>query len=176
MISYNYSHREGVDEITWERFAELAATLAEKLAAQGVDTIVGIARAGLFPATQVSLMLRCELYPMRVTRRVAGIVTYEHPVWKVDVSQEVAGRNVAVVDEIADAGETMKLVAERVRERGAAKVITASLVTHPWANPRPDVVALVSDAFIIFPWDKRVYMNGEWRPDPEVEEGLRAQK
>ncbi len=176
MQPYDYAHREGVDEITWERFAELAAVLAEKLAAHHVDTIVGIARAGLFPATQVALMLRGELYPVRVTRRVADIVTHQHPVWKVDVSPEVAGRNVAVVDEIADSGETLRLVADRVRERGAASVITASLVSHSWADPRPDVVALVSDAFVIFPWDKRAYMNGEWRMHPEVEEGLRLQK
>ncbi len=175
MISYNYAHREGVDEITWERFEELAATLAEKLAAQRVDTVVGIARAGLFPATQVALTLRGELYPVRVTRRVGDIVRHQHPVWQVDVSPEVAGRNVAVVDEIADSGETLRLVAERARERGAARVITASLVAHSWADPRPDVVALVSDAFIIFPWGKRVYTNGEWRAHPELEEGLKAQ-
>ena len=44
------------------------------------------------PYTQaIDAVLRGELYPVRVTRRVADIVTYQHPVWKVDVSPEVAG-------------------------------------------------------------------------------------
>ncbi len=63
MLSYDYVHRTGIEEITWERFAELARTLVEKLAPFNIEAIVGTARAGLFPATAVSLMLRRELYP-----------------------------------------------------------------------------------------------------------------
>lgn len=50
MQSYDYTHRTGVDDISWNRFAQLAATLSEQLATFRVDAVVGIARAGLFPA------------------------------------------------------------------------------------------------------------------------------
>jgi len=174
--SYDYAHRKGVEEISWERFAELAGRLAEKLAGEGVETVVGIARAGLFPATAVACALRRELYPIRITRRVNDQVTFERPVWRVDVSPEVAGKVVAVVDEITDSGETLALVAERVRERGAAQVVTASLISHSWAEPAPDIVALITDALVIFPWDKQVYLEGRWQPHPELEEALRLQE
>ena len=175
MQSYDYSQREETDDISWDRFAQLSSALAEKLADMGIETVVGVARAGLFPATAVACALCRELYPVRLTRRVNDVVTFDKPVWKVDSSPDVAGKVVAVIDEIADTGETLALVAERARERGATDVITASLITHSWANPAPDVVALVTDALVVFPWDKRVYIDGEWRLHPELEGALTLQ-
>ena len=40
MRSYDYAHRKGVREISWEKFASLAAQVAEALAERRVDTIV----------------------------------------------------------------------------------------------------------------------------------------
>jgi hypoxanthine phosphoribosyltransferase len=175
MQSYDYAHRQEVEAISWERFAELARLLAEDLAKAKVEVVVGIARAGLFPATAVACSLRCEFYPVRVTRRVADQVTFDRPEWKVDVSPEVAGQRVAVIDEIADSGETLALVAGRARELGAAGVVTACLVSHSWAEPMPDVVALVTDALVLFPWDRRVYVDGRWQLHPELAEALEMQ-
>ena len=173
MQSYDYTHRQGVKPISWGEFATLVADLAEKLS--GVEAIVGIARAGLFPATAVACALRCELYPVRVTRRVNDEVVFASPVWRVPVSPDVAGRAVAVVDEIADTGESLALVADAVRANGAARVVTAALVSHSWASPAPDVSALVTDALVIFPWDQRVFLAGRGQPHPEIAAALAAQ-
>ncbi len=175
MQSYDYAQRQGVEEITWERFVLQATSLAEGLAREGVDLVIGIARAGLFPATQIACMLRRDLYPVRVTRRLNDEVVYGQPVWKVDVSPEVAGKVVAVVDEIADTGETLARVADRVRELGAARVITAALVSHTWAEPKPNRVALVSDALVLFPWDQQVLIDGRWQLHPELVDALGLQ-
>lgn len=176
MKSYNYAHRKGIEEISWDRFGELSQTLTEQLAKKQIDIVIGIARAGLFPATAVSCTLRRELYPVRVTRRVNDVVLHESPVWRVDVPATVAGQSVAVIDEIADSGETLALVAARTLERNAHQVWTVSLVSHSWANPQPDITALVSDALIIFPWDKHVYTENRWQFHPELEAAIRAQE
>ncbi len=175
MRSYDYAHRSGVEAITWERFAELSRTLVEKLAPYHIDAVVGTARAGLFPATAVSIMLRRELYPARVSRRFNDEVKFHHPQWIVDVAADVKDQIVAVVDEIADTGETLAVVAERVRQRGAQQVITASLVAHSWADPMPDVVALTTDALVMFPWDEKIYVDGQWQLHPELVEALKQQ-
>ncbi len=175
MQSYDYAHRSGVEAITWERFAELARTLVEKLAPFNIDAVVGTARAGLFPATAVCIMLRRELYPARVSRRINDEVKFQHPQWIVDVAADVKDKVVAVVDEIADAGETLALIAARVKERGARQVMTATLVAHSWANPMPDVVALTTDALVLFPWDQQVYINDQWQPHPETVAALKLQ-
>src|SRR5512139_792117 len=106
MHSYDYAHRSGVEAITWERFAQLARTLVERLAPFNIEAVLGTARAGLFPAAAVCLMLRSELYPARVSRRVNDEVMFQHPQWSVDVADAVNDKVVAVVDEIADTGET----------------------------------------------------------------------
>ena len=176
MKSYDYSQRKGVEEISWERFAGLAATLAQRLAVENIEVVVGIARAGLFPATAVACALRKELFPVRITRRQNDLVTFQQPVWKVDVSKEVESKVVAVIDEIADTGETLRLVEQRVQERGAVRVVTACLVGHSWARPAPNIVALVTDALVIFPWDKQVYQDGKWQAHPELVEALKLQR
>jgi hypoxanthine phosphoribosyltransferase len=176
MKSYDYSRRKGVKEISWEYFSKLTATLAERLAMEEIEVVVGIARAGVFPATAVACALRKEFSPVRVTRRVDDRVTFQQPVWKVDVSKEVEGKIVAVIDEIADTGETLRLVAQRVQEQGARRVITACLVSHNWAMPEPDHVALMTDALVIFPWDKQVYQDGKWQLNPELANALKLQE
>ncbi len=176
MKSYDYARRQGVEEVDWGRFAALARQLCEALAPFDPHVILGIARAGLFPATAVSLALRRELYPVRVTRRVDDEVRFESPVWRLDVPVVVSGQRVAVVDEIADTGETLALVAARASERGASEVRTAALVAHTWADPRPDVTALLSDALILFPWDTEVFTEGGWKPHPEIEAAIKLQR
>jgi uncharacterized protein len=176
MQSYDYAQRKGVEEISWERFGELSRRLAESLGGESIDAVVGIARAGLFPATAVACCLRREMFPVRLTRRMNDLVTFTHPVWKVDVSQEVKGHYVAVVDEIADSGETLALVTQRVLSLGASRVISACLVSHSWANPMPDHCALMTDALVIFPWDRQVYQEGIWQIHPELAGALKLQE
>ena len=174
--SYEYSKRKGVRELSWDDFAELSAELAERLAARKMDAIVGIARAGLFPATAVATALRCELYPVRVSRRVNGEVAYTSPTWRVPMPALVAGKSVAVIDDVADTGETLALVAAQARELGAARVVTASLIAHSWAGPPPDIAALTTDELVIFPWDRRVLIDGVWQPHPEISAAIDAQR
>jgi hypoxanthine phosphoribosyltransferase len=124
----------------------------------------------------VACALRVELCPVRLTRRVNDIVAFDTPRWRTPLEVDLTGKVVAVVDEIADTGETLRLVAERARKLGAARVVTATLVGHTWASPPPDVTALVTDALVLFPWDQRVLINGVWQLHPEIETALRAQQ
>ena len=176
MKSYDYAHRFGVRQLSWDDFASLARSLAQLLEPYQPQLVLGIARAGLFPATLVACSLRRELFPIRLTRRVNDEVVYNQPEWRVPVPQDVAGKLFVIVDEIADSGQTLALAAESATALGAVQVITASLVTHSWAEPMPHVAALTSDEFIIFPWDQQVLVNGKWVAHPEVVAGLKAQR
>jgi hypoxanthine phosphoribosyltransferase len=175
MQSYDYAQRRGVRPISWDMFMSLATQLAEGLSRADVDMIVGVARGGLIPATTVACALRRELYPVRITRRVDDEVHFSTPVWRVPAPSAVAGKAVAVVDEIADTGETLALVAHSVREHGAATVVTACLACHSWANPVPDIAGLVTDELVVFPWDRRVLIDGRWQLHPELVAALAAQ-
>ena len=175
MKSNNYSHRSGVKQLGWDDFSTLARQIAEQLEPHHPQLILGIAPAGLFPATAVACSLRCELFPIRLTRRVNDQVVYERPVWKVRIPIDVKGKIIAVIDEIADTGQTLAIARDEATTMGAAQVITAALVSHSWAKPMPAITALISDEFVIFPWDTQVLDHGKWIVHPEIELGLKAQ-
>ncbi|GIV95639.1 MAG: xanthine phosphoribosyltransferase [Herpetosiphonaceae bacterium] len=175
MQPYDYSQRRGVDHITWERFEALTRELALQIAPFTPDLILGIARGGLFPATLLSCLLRRELYPIRLTRRFQDQVVRRSPLWIMKPPDKVHGRRVLLIDEIADSGQTLAMAADEVRAMGAAEVRTATLYAHSWADPRPDYVALVSDALIINPWDREVLAGEGFVQHPELVEALEAQ-
>ena len=173
MRSYDYTRRSGVEPISWERFEALVRLLSEHVAGFEPQIILGIARGGLFPATMMSYILRREMYPIRLTRRVDDTVVRERPTWLVGPPDKVTGRRVLIVDEIADSGRTIAMAAGEVRRMGASHVRTATLFAHTWADPRPDFVALTSDALILNPWDREVLLNGQWTTHPELAAALR---
>lgn len=176
MRSYDYSRRTGVEPISWERFEALVRLLAEQVEAFEPQIILGIARGGLFPATMLSYVLRREFYPIRLTRRLNDAVVREQPVWLVRPPEKVRGRRVLVVDEIADSGHTIALAADESRRLGALEVRTGVLYAHTWAEPRPNYVALTSDALILNPWDRDVLMGGQWTTHPELAAALKPKR
>ena len=132
MKSYDYSHRSGVRQLDWDDFSDMARQIAEQLERHHPQLILGIARAGLFPATVVACSLRCELFPIRLTRRVNDQVVYERPVWKVRIPIDVKGKIIAVIDEIADQTNLLALNAAiesaRAGEQGRGFAVVANEV------------------------------------------------
>jgi hypoxanthine phosphoribosyltransferase len=175
MKSYDYAKRQGIRVLSWDDFATLGGQLAEQLDQAGIDLILGIARAGLFPATLIACYLRKEMFPVRLTRRINDEVVFKEPVWRVPLTVDLSGRVVAVVDEIADTGQTLQMVKKIALQSGAAQVKTASLVSHTWVAPAPDFTALVTDELVVFPWDQKVLIDGKWQPHPEIQAAIRAQ-
>ena len=176
MRSYDYSRRSGIEPISWQRFEELVRALAEQVEPFEPQIILGIARGGLFPATMLSFVLRREFYPIRLTRRVDDAIVHEKPTWLVRPPDKVRGRRILVVDEIVDSGRTIALAADETRALGASEVRTAALYAHSWADPRPDYVALTSDALILNPWDREVLIQGRWATHPELAAALKLQR
>jgi uncharacterized protein len=177
MKSNDYRQRNGVENITWERFALFTRTLVEQLAAENVDVVIGIARGGLMPATFIASALRCEMFPIRLTRRMNDVIVHSSPACLLDVAIQVANRKCAVVvDDVVDTGQTLAMAAQLVRRRGVPKIISACVAARSWANPQPDYAGIQTDALVIFPWDRHVYVDGAWQMHPETAEALRLQE
>jgi hypoxanthine phosphoribosyltransferase len=172
VLRYDYARRGGVLPISWDRFGELCRELAVRVAPYAPEAVVGIARGGWLPATVLACMLRCELYPMRLSRRQGDRLVHHTPQILVPPPAQVAGRRVLLVDEIADTGVTLALGARTLKRAGAADLRTAVLVCHSWASPRPDFVALETEAFVINPWEREVVENGVVVLHPEAATAL----
>ncbi len=68
-------------------------------------------------------------------------------------AEEVKGKSVLVVDDVADTGTTLSEAVSACYEAGALKVMSAVLHVKPWSSHRPDFYAQKTDAWIIYPWN-----------------------
>jgi hypoxanthine phosphoribosyltransferase len=179
--SYDYSHRQGILPISWDDMHGLCKGLARAISAYDPHMVLGVARGGLYPGTLIAHMLQKEFYPIRLSRRVDDVVVHAHPQWHVPPPESVAGKRVLVVDEIVSTGETVRAVRDRVLDLGAADVRVAVLYAHTWGTGAADYIGQISDALILNPWDREIFLGGEfcWHPeyvDAMARQGLRPDR
>lgn len=172
---YDYSARRGVRNITWNVFHGLVKALVTVVAPWKPEIILPIGRGGYYPGTMLAHMLQVEIYPIRLTRRDRDVVVRDSPEWIVLPPATLAGRRVLVVDEISSTGETLSIVRDRLFGMGIAEVRTAVLYAHTRGVLVPDYIGLITDELVMNPWDREIYLHGEFRFHPEYVEALREQ-
>ena len=105
---------------------------------------------------------------LHVTRY--GDVTVGGPLhWVVEPRTEVAGRCVLVVDDILDEGVTMAAIVQRLRDQGAAQVLSAVFAEKDLGRDKPiaaDFVGLRLPNRYVFGYGMDV--KGAWRNLPAV--------
>src|SRR2546428_734088 len=103
----------GVLQVDWPFFGELCRALALKVYRDyEPDLVLGIAKAGVIPGAVISSILQCDFASMAITRADTG----SRPVVIAGPPALVTGRQVLIVDETCDSGDTMKLALHAVRE------------------------------------------------------------
>ena len=75
------------------------------------------------------------------------------------------GRRVLLVDEISSSGETLRLALAAVRTIGPLEVRTATAFVRP-RGYKPDYFALETDQTVIFPWDRKVFVEDKLVVNP----------
>ncbi len=166
--SYHHYHA-GVTRLDWDDVMTMCRELAERIHREyDPDIIIGIAKAGVIPGAIIASMLRKDFFPIRLSRRVKDRVVREKPAVLIPVPDEVEGKLVLIVDEIAATGETMRLAVGEARKKGAKKVKTATLYVHT-ESWRPNWTALETDDLIVQPWDFEVLDRGKWVIHPEYQ-------
>src|SRR5512138_581726 len=95
---YDYSTRKGILPVSWEDFHGICKALALSVSQFQPEIILPIGRGGYYPGTLLAHLLQTEIYPVRISRRVNDVVTYQDPQWIIAPPAEVANRRVLVVD------------------------------------------------------------------------------
>ncbi|MBX3066262.1 MAG: hypothetical protein KF726_25005 [Anaerolineae bacterium] len=172
---YDYSTREGILPISWNDFHGICKALALAAAAFNPQIILAVGRGGFYPGTLISHLLRADIYPVRLSRRVNDVVTYKSPRWLLKPPELVKAQRVLIVDEICDTGETLNVVKATTERLGAAEVRLAVMYAHGRGRELPDYVGLVSDALILNPWDREILRDGQFVPHPEYADAMISQ-
>jgi uncharacterized protein len=156
-------------EVSWEMFGELCRALAMRVARDyDPDVVVGIARAGVIPGAVIASILRLDFYSLLVSRRQGAEHVRERPEILSAAPARLAGQRVLLVDELATSGETLRLALAAVRDVGPAEVRTATSFVRP-GGYRSDYFALETDETVIFPWDRKVFIDGRLVVNPRYQ-------
>jgi hypoxanthine phosphoribosyltransferase len=148
----------GFEIPTWDEIYELLLNLADRIREAGYspDTIVGISRGGWPPARVVSDLLENPKLANVSTEFYVGVAeTKGEPVITQPVSVAVEGKKLLVVDDVADSGQSLRLVRSHLKKNGAIDVRIATLYYKPWSILVPDYYERETRAWIIFPWERK---------------------
>ncbi len=139
--------------LTWD----VAIAYCERLAAAidfRPDVIVGISRGGLVPARVLSDIMGVG------TVGILGIVFYKgvgktarFPEITQELTMDLAGKKVLIVDDVADSGRSLAVAKEYVVRKGAGEVRAATIHYKPGSIFRPDYFVAETTAWIVYPWE-----------------------
>ena len=154
--------------LSWQEFGAAARDLASMVVADGYrpDVLLAIARGGLPVAGAVSYALGMKNCCVVNVEYYTGIdQRLEVPVIlppSLDLV-ELTDANLLVVDDVADTGNTLALVAETVRPQ-VRSLRTAVLYEKSRSVVKCDYVWRRTDDWIVFPWSALPPVEGA-RPD-----------
>jgi hypoxanthine phosphoribosyltransferase len=143
---------------SWNQIYTLLLNLAETIQKSGFepDVIVGVSRGGLLPARVISDLLENHNLANVATMFYNGVgETKTKPVITQPVSVPVKDRKVLVVDDVADMGESLKLVDSHLKKQGASTVKIATLYYKPWSTVIPDYYGKMTRCWVVFPWERK---------------------
>jgi uncharacterized protein len=140
--------------VSWPEYGNLAEALAEKVHSSGkrFDLVIGIARGGMPVAMVVSDHLDARIDFINVKSYV-GINERGTPRILSTLTDKITGKNVLIVDDLVDQGDTMKVVEEYLSGQNPKLLEVAVLFKKPWTKFEPDYYLEVVDRWVVFPFE-----------------------
>ncbi|MQY61966.1 phosphoribosyltransferase [archaeon] len=143
---------------SWDQIYGLLLKLTEAVRKSGFepDLIVGVSRGGWIPARIMSdLLENPKLANVTADFYVGLAETKNEPIITQPVSVSVKDKRVLVVDDLADTGESLKLVNSHLKKHGASEVKIATIYYKPWSIIVPHYYEKETRCWIVFPWERK---------------------
>ncbi|MFW9808719.1 MAG: phosphoribosyltransferase [Candidatus Thorarchaeota archaeon] len=144
--------------LSWSDVYNLTLQLSERIVVSGFkpDVIVGIARGGWIPARILSDVLYMEsLQNIRIEYYTDVGEKGKEPKITQPLTGSLAGKNVLLIDEVADTGDTLSHAIDHIRSFGIAEVRSAVLHYKPSSIVIPDFYMVETTKWIVYPWENR---------------------
>ena len=118
------------------------------------DCIIGVSRGGLALTRIISDLLdiqnvmitRCEYYTDIGEKKKKPLITQK-------IQGNISGKNVLVVDDVADTGESLLVIKSYLESKRPEQVKISTIFIKPWCKIIPDYFVSRTDSWIIFPWE-----------------------
>ena len=141
--------------VSWEELGRLAESLSDKIRRGGRrhDMVIGILRGGCPLALVVADRLGARVDFMNIKSYV-DINRRETPRVLSTITEDVADKDVLIVDDLVDEGTTMSFAVDFIRNRYSPRSIeTSALFIKPWSKFVPDYYLRAVSEWVIFPWE-----------------------
>ena len=142
--------------LTWDQFGEASRDLARQVVESGFepDIVLSITRGGLLPAGAIAYALdNKNIHIINVEFYTGVDERLPEPVFLAPLpsTHYLADRTVLIIDDVADTGETLRMVRDFCDEH-ASESRTAVLYEKPRSVIACDYVWKHTDEWIAFPW------------------------
>src|SRR5712692_1217205 len=140
--------------ISWSEYGNLAEALAEKVRAnvKNYDLVVGIARGGIPVAMVVSDHLDVKIDFINV-KSYNDIGKRTAPRILSTLIEGVAGKDVLLVDDLVDQGDTMAFLTRYLADQKPRSLETAVMFKKPWSKTEPNYYLETVTEWIVFPFE-----------------------
>lgn len=165
IVEKYYNKSEGEVHLSWEDVEDAAKKIIYDMKLNNFepDIIISIARSGLIPASLISYALgNKELYVVKIdfskTQQMSKRQDMrDKPKISQELSKDIEGLNVLVVDEMVVSGTTLKLMNDYLQMKSPKDVKYCVLYKQPWTEFNPDYCGQEIRQWPIFPWKR---LNG----------------
>lgn len=166
--------------LSWEDVGSACEEISLEIESRGIQDylLVGISRGGLVP-----LRLICDYL---TTNQVStlGVRFYEDigktsvvPDVFFPVQGNVRDRDIILIDDISDTGQSLIAAKAHLVEKGASKIVVAAICMKPHTELVPDIFVTETSVWVIFPWEvqetvRRIVESADDRESAEKELGM----
>lgn len=154
-----------VEIVSWETATSLSRSLAAMIRASGFtpDLVIAIGRGGYVPARIVcDLLLMSDLTSIKIEHWGMAARKFDQARVRFPLSVDIAGKDILVIDDITDTGETLIAAGEYLARSRPGEIRTGVLQHKTSSIFQPDYYAeLISEwKWIIYPWALHEDMTG----------------
>ena len=143
---------------SWNEIYESSLTLAARIRAiekVPFETLVGVSRGGLVLCRILSdlldiqdiRILKCEYYTDVGETRKKPLISQE-------LQGDLKGKNVLVVDDVADSGKSLVAIMDYLKQKNPSRIRVVTIYMKPNSSKIPDYFAKRTTSWIIFPWER----------------------
>lgn len=155
-----YAKSEGIVNLSWQDVEQDVLDIITKMKKDNFepDVIISIARSGLIPASMIAYALgNKELYVVKVDfsktqKSGKDQDLHDKPTITQELTKDIHGLKVLVVDEMVVSGTTLKLMNLYMQIKNPAEVKYAVLYKQPWSEFTPDYFGREIKEWPLYPW------------------------
>jgi len=160
--------------ITWNRSYALCRRLAEQIRESGFrpDIIVAIGRGGWVPGRILADFFDLMDLTSFKIEHYHGPHKQKRAMVKYPLTAHISSRQVLLVDDVSDSGDTFEIALEHLSTRGSPAVVRTAVIHHKvQSRYTPDFYArkIVKWRWLIYPWalmEDLTTFVGEIKPVP----------